>query len=75
MYIYTEVKNSNITKEVARKYVFDNIKERVNSNNALQTHEAIMSVLGHKRYTLFKQSAEHYLKNNWNCSAMMILMH
>lgn len=72
--IYTEVKNSNMTKEVGSKYIFDNIKERVNSTDALQTHEAIMSALGDKRYTLFKESAEHYLKNKWHCPAMKILM-
>ena len=73
--IYTEVKNSNMTIEVASKYIIDNIKTRVNSTDALQTHEAIMSALGKVRYDLFKESAEHTLKKSWACPAMQSLMH
>ena len=60
--IYTEVKNTNMTTEMASKYIFDNVKVRINSADALQTHEAIISALADKRYTFFKESAEHYLK-------------
>jgi len=73
--IYTEVKNSNMTKEVASKYILDNIKSRVKSAAALQTHEAIMSALGNVRYDIFKESAELTLKKSWSCPSMKSLMH
>jgi len=73
--IYTEVKNSNMTKEVASKYILDNIKSRIKSAAALQTHEAIMSAIGNIRYDIFKESAEHTLQKSWTCPTMQSLMH
>ncbi|MCK4708860.1 MAG: hypothetical protein KAU21_09605 [Gammaproteobacteria bacterium] len=62
--IYTEAKNSNMNVETASKYIFDNIKKRVNSKEVLQTHTAVMEAMGDDRYPLFKGSAEHVLKSN-----------
>jgi len=73
--IYTEVKNSNMSTKVASKYILDNIKSRVKSTAALQTHEAIMSAIGNVRYDIFKESAELTLKKSWSCPSMKSLMH
>ena len=68
--IYTETKNSNMSVKIASKYIRDNVKKRVELIDALKTHDAVMSALGSLRYTLFKDSAEHTLKNKWECPAM-----
>ncbi len=72
--IYTEAKNSNMSAGVASKYIFNNVKERVSSVDALQAHAAVMQAMGDKRYSLFKESAEHVLKRSWNCDAMKLMM-
>lgn len=72
--IYTEAKNSNMNIETASKYIFDNIKKRVDSKDALQAHTAVMEAMGDDRYPLFKQSAEHVLKRTWTCSGMKSIM-
>ena len=42
--IYTEAKNSSLTKSQLSDYVFDNVKNRVNSKDALDAHSAVFSL-------------------------------
>ena len=72
--IYTEARNSNMTIEILSKYIFDNVKERIHSKEALEAHAAVMYVGKKSRYNLFQDSAEHTLKQNWNCEAMEAVM-
>ncbi len=74
--IYTEAKNSSITmsKEELSHYVFENIKNRVNSKDALSVHDAVFGLAPSKRYSLVKEAAEHSLKRTWNCKAMKDMM-
>jgi hypothetical protein len=68
--IYTEINNSNMSKDVASKYVIANVKARVSSKDALIAHEAIMQAMPDQRYKLFKQSAEWKIGSSWSCDAM-----
>ncbi len=72
--IYTEINNSNMSKDVASKYVMANVKERVSSKDALIAHEAIMQAMPDQRYQLFKQSAEWKTGSTWDCYAMEHLL-
>jgi hypothetical protein len=72
--IYTEINNSNMSKDVASKYVMANVKERVSSKDALIAHEAIMQAMPDQRYQLFKQSAEWKTGSTWDCDAMKHLL-
>jgi hypothetical protein len=72
--IYTEAKNSSMGKEQLSEYIFDNVKARVNVKDAIQAHSAIFNLAPQDRYPIFKQSAEHSLKKEWDCLAMKELM-
>lgn len=72
--IYTEAKNSSMTKEELSTYIFENIKNRVKSKDALEAHEAVFNLGTDKRFSVFKQSAEYSLKHKWECVAVEELM-
>jgi hypothetical protein len=72
--IYTEALNSSMTKEQLSEYIFDNVKTRVNSIDALEAHAVVFNLDPAKRYSIFKQSAELSLKHNWGCEPIKILM-
>lgn len=72
--IYTEVLNSNMSRDQASKYVFDNIANRVGSKDALDLHDVIFQVDPAKRYKIFKESVEGAIKKKWDCAAMKTLM-
>jgi len=55
-------------------YIFNNIKKRVSSTDALQAHGAVFNLEPKKRYSIFKQSAEYSLKRKWSCKAVNQLM-
>jgi hypothetical protein len=68
--IYTEINNSNMSKDVASKYVMANVKERAFSKDVLIAHEAIMQAMPDQYYKLFKQSAEWKIGSVWHCDAI-----
>ena len=72
--IYTEAHNSNMSIDVLSSYIFNNIKKRVSSRDALEAHDAVMNADSFTRYTLFKGSAEHTLKRTWDCIPMKTIM-
>lgn len=72
--IYTEALNSSMQKEQMSRYIFDNVKNRVNSVDALEAHSAVFNLDPAKRYLIFKQSAELSLKHIWDCEAVKQLM-
>lgn len=72
--IYTEAKNSSMKKEDLNNYIFDNVKSRVTSKDALEAHSAVFNLGLDKRFIIFKQSAEYSLKRKWECPAVKALM-
>lgn len=72
--IYTEAKNSSLTKEKLSTYIFENIKNRVNTKDALEAHDAVFNLGADKRFKIFKESAEYSLKHKWDCVAVKELM-
>lgn len=70
--IYTEAKNSSMamSKKELSHYIFENIKNRVSSKDALSVHDAVFGLAPSKRYALVKEAAEYYLKHTWDCKAM-----
>lgn len=72
--IYTEAHNSNMSINVLSSYIFNNIKKRVSSNDALEAHDVVMNTDSITRYTLFKGSAEYTLKRPWDCLPMKAVM-
>ena len=72
--IYTEAKNSSMTKEHLSNYIFDNVENRVKSSDALEAHTAVFNLEPTKRYPIFKESAEYSLKQKWDCDAIKDLM-
>ncbi len=72
--IYTEAKNSSMKKEDLNSYIFDNVKSRVTSKDALEAHSAVFNLGIDKRFSVFKQSAEYSLKRKWECAAVKELM-
>lgn len=72
--IYTEAKNSSMTKAELSTYIFENIKNRVKLKDALEAHEAVFNLGADKRFIIFKKSAEYSLKRKWECAAVKELM-
>ena len=72
--IYTEAINSSMPKEQLSKYIFDNVKSRVNNIDALDAHGSVFQLDPAERYSIFKQGAEMSLKRSWDCSAVKSLM-
>ena len=72
--IYTEAVNSSMKKEQLSDYIFNNVKNRVNVQDALDVHDAIFQLAPAERYGIFKQSAEMSLKRNWDCPAVEALL-
>jgi len=72
--IYTEAKNSSLSKSQLNDYIFKNIKNRVASKDALEAHSAVFNLGVDKRFSIFKQSAEYSLKHKWECAAVEELM-
>ena len=72
--IYTEAKNSSLSKSQLSNYIFENIKNRVTSKDALEAHSAVFNLGVDKRFSIFKQSAEYSLKHKWECAAVKELM-
>jgi len=72
--IYTEAKNSSLSKSQLSDYIFENIKNRITSKDALEAHEAVFNLSVDKRFSVFKQSAEYSLKQKWECTAVEELM-
>lgn len=68
--IYTEAKNSSMTKKDLNNYIFENVKNRVNSKDALEAHSAVFNLGIDKRFKIFKESAEYSLKRKWECAAV-----
>ena len=72
--IYTEAKNSSMSIEELSEYIFDNVKKRVSSTDALQAHDAVFQADPAVRYKLFKESAEYSLKREWDCAVIREVM-
>ena len=72
--IYTEARNSSMTKEQLNNYIFDNVENRVKSKDAIEAHTAVFNLEPKKRYPIFKESAEYSLKKKWECDAVKFLM-
>lgn len=72
--IYTEAKNSSLTKQQLSDYLNDNVAKRVSNKDALALHDVIPQVSPSERYKIFKESVEISLKTTWDCSAMKALM-
>ncbi len=72
--IYTEAKNSNMPKRQLSDYIFDNIKNRVSSKDALDAHTAVFNLGVDKRFSVFKEIVESSLKRKWECVAVKELM-
>ena len=72
--IYTEAKNSSLTKQQLADYLNDNVAQRVRDKDALDLHDVIPQVTPSKRYNIFKKSVEMALKSKWNCAAIKVLM-
>jgi len=72
--IYTEAKNSSLTKQQLANYLNDNVAKRVSNKDALALHDVILQVTPSDRYKIFKESVEMSLKIKWDCAAMKELM-
>jgi len=72
--IYTEAKNSNMPKRQLSDYIFDNIKNRVSSKDALDAHAAVFNLGVDKRFAIFKEIVESSLNHKWECAAVKELM-
>lgn len=72
--IYTEVINSNMSKEQRSTYVYDNVAARVSNKDALDAHGSVFQLDPAERYEVFKQGAEMSLGRNWDCDAVKTLM-
>ena len=72
--IYTEAKNSSLTKQQLSDYLNDNVSKRVSEEDALTLHSIIPQVSPSERYKIFKESVEMSLKRKWDCAAMKALM-
>ena len=72
--IYTEAKNSSLTKQQLSDYLNDNVAKRVSDKDALALHDVIPQVSPSERYKIFKESVEMSLKTTWDCAAMKALM-
>lgn len=72
--IYTEAKNSSLTKQQLSDYLNDNVTSRVSDKDALELHDVIRQVTPSERYKIFKESVEMSLKRKWDCAAMKTLM-
>jgi len=72
--IYIEAQNTNMPKEQLSEYIFDNVKKRVNSPEALEAHGSVFHLTPAKRYSIFKKAAEITLKHAWDCPAIEALM-
>ena len=72
--IYTEAQNSSMTDEDLNTYIFENVKNRVTSKDALEAHSAVFNLGLDKRFIIFKESAEYSLKHKWECAAVKALM-
>ncbi len=72
--IYTEAENSNINKDQLSDYIFSNIRNRVTSIDALEAHDSVFQLPPSKRYRIFKQAAEYFLKRKWQCTSIESLM-
>lgn len=72
--IYTEAKNSSLTKQQLSNYLNDNVSKRVSDKDALDLHNVIPQVSPSDRYKIFKESVEMSLKKQWDCAAMKAIM-
>ncbi len=74
--IYVEAKNSSLarSRDELSEYVFTNIKNRVNYQEAVSVHDAIFGLSPSERYPLFRQAAESKLRRTWDCPAMKVLL-
>ena len=48
--IYTEANNSSMKKEDLNSYIFDNVKNRATSKDALEAHSAVFNLALDKRF-------------------------
>lgn len=71
--IYTEAKNSHMPFQQLNNYIFDNVKDRVRVQDALDAHDAIIDASADVRYKIFKENVEDLLKRRWDCEAMKIM--
>lgn len=60
--------------EVRAKYVWDNLRHRVESEEVVDAYEAIFQVDPSKRYRVFKQAAEANMADSWECPAFKVLV-
>lgn len=72
--IYTEAKNSSLSKQQLANYLNDNVAKRISDKDALALHDVIPQVIPSDRYKIFKESVEMSLKIKWDCAAMKALM-
>lgn len=72
--IYSTVLSQKMDAQTGSKFINDNIKLTVHNKDTLKAHSNIYLVPQQKRYTIFKEIAEHSLKVRWDCAAMKQLL-
>ena len=65
--IFTEALALNTSEKQQANYVREQLKLRAQAQDALATFNTLPMVAPGERYTLFKESAEHYTQTPWNC--------
>jgi len=53
-------------------YIANNIKTQIKSNELRDAYNIIFNVSPSERYLLFKSTAEHAIKEEWDCLATKI---
>ncbi|MCI0506740.1 MAG: hypothetical protein L0Z73_11605 [Gammaproteobacteria bacterium] len=73
--IFTEAKNTTFKNhEALSAYIEENITARVQSKAVKDTYYVIFNLPPEERYDVFKKSAEHELKREWDCPAAKALL-
>ena len=72
--IYSTVLSQHLDAQAASQYINNNIKSTIHHKDALDAHSNIYLAPQQKRYSIFKEIAEHTLKGNWDCAAMKQLL-
>jgi len=72
--IFTEAKNTGFDDEKRGAYIEENILARTSSKELRDTYYVIFQVAPNERYAIFKQSAEHATKKQWDCPAVKELL-
>lgn len=72
--VFEEALSLNDEPAVMAKYVRENLQYRVDSDEVIETYEAIFLVSPSQRYDLFKEAAEANMDESWDCPAFKVFV-